>query len=149
MGYIYKLPCGEQRNSASEGKLRFGGIRMKKRFFGFFLVLFALSVGFVFAIDANDLWLKLTGGEAAATSALNTLNRCNSEKDVEANHSRILADVNKAEDAILSAMNYEEVNGKLPTQAYQQKVNAIKANLRQIVRKLDTFGYDVHLGFSL
>jgi len=122
---------------------------MKKCFFGFFMVLFVLSIGSIFAIDANDLWRKLTGGETATTSAINTLSGCKTQQDVEANHSRILADINKAEDAILSAMNYEEVNGKLPTQAYQQKVNTIKANLRQIVRKLDSLGFDVKLAFSL
>jgi hypothetical protein len=122
---------------------------MKKKFFMFALVLLAINAGFVFAIDQNALWLSLKKGESASAGAINTLKRVNNATGVESNLDRIMSNVNTAEDAILDSMNYQETNGKLPTAPYQELVNQIKSNLRQIKSKMASFGVELSLAFDL
>jgi hypothetical protein len=113
------------------------------------LILLMIGTGFVFALDAMDLWVSLGNGVNASEGAINTLRSINKEADVERNLDRLLSQANTAENAVLDSINYLETNGQFPNSSYQQRLNQIKSNLRQMKSKLESFGYELGLAFNL
>ena len=109
------------------------------------MVLIITSAGLGFAIGLNELRSSLNEGVSASEEAVNITRSIRNREDAEEQISSLVSLLNIAENALLDSINYADTHdGSLPGMD-EPKVNQIKANIRQVINKMEAFGFSVSI----